>query len=708
MRIAFLSLLAATFLPAQIPGKFKQIDIDCGGWFTGFAQHSGGRLYGRTDVGGCYRSENGGDSWTFLSGDFATPGGLCVQGIAVASNDPNTVYQACGVSYFADDPDRGIWKSIDAGATWKQVKANLNFSGNDDARHGGECLLIHPLDDSEIWAGSRGDGLWRSTDSGKTWTQSGASTFDNIIITSVTIHPRFPDQIWVAGEGGLWISEDRGVTWKKELEAGVVFRTARRDDGSGFAIGGKYRPTSPNDTKLWHVTKKDWTNPGKITFTDRWPNYVTAFEKAKGYKPKDQAAALGLMRDGSLVTAGFFRAPAITMDDGLTFKLLPTKTVGKLPVWAIDDREVNQGGWNEIIQDSLSDRRWFTTGGYGPGRTDNSGQTWKYLVEGIGEVVTWRTHFHPTDPKIIVIPAADHGLTTIHDGGQSGNSVGTISRLFPWPDDILTFAHAVTFHGDTIIAAGGAPIPGEARLWRSEDKGATWKKIPAKGYPQKEGHEWVELVADLNNPDDLLALMGGSIGQNAGGIYRSLDGGATFSQASLPGALSEKNAGSEFVWNTRLRADGDHPDRRYFSFKDVGIFRSEDKGLTWKKLRHEGLPSPAGWLGVDRKVANRIWFSGYNGLHRSDDGGDGWLRIEGFEQTFDVDAVDGRVAVIGRKKGDDFKKIYYSGDNGSTWREITRDGYRFGNMDSVAVDPHRPGQVWISTNGRSTAVFVPK
>ncbi|MCX8239587.1 MAG: hypothetical protein OSB05_12270 [Akkermansiaceae bacterium] len=52
MRIAVLSLLAASILPAQIPGTFKQIDLNCGGWFTGITQHSSGRLYGRTDDNG--------------------------------------------------------------------------------------------------------------------------------------------------------------------------------------------------------------------------------------------------------------------------------------------------------------------------------------------------------------------------------------------------------------------------------------------------------------------------------------------------------------------------------------------------------------------------------------------------------------------------------------------------------------------------------
>ena len=598
MRFAFLLLLATSLLNAQIPGSFTQIDIDCGGWFTGIQQHQSGRLYGRTDVGGVYRSDDLGNSWTFLSGDFPTPGGLCVQGIAVSPKNPDTVYQACGVSYFSDDPNRGIWKGSDAGRTWRQIKANINFSGNDKARHGGECLVVHPKNEAEIWAGSNRNGLLQSVNGGKDWQQIAPEVFQSVVITGITIHPKFSDQIWVSGEGGLWMSWDRGASWEQTIQAGVVFRTARREDGSGFAIGGKYDPSSPADTKLWRLTKDDWRKPGVPTLTDRWPNYVAAFKKAKGYEPVDQAAALGLLRDGSLVTAGFFRAPAISKDNGNTFKILPTNSEGKLPVWALPNRGNHQGGWNQIIQDIKTDTIWFTTGGYGPGRSDNSGKTWKYITNGIGEVVTWRPQFHPTDRNTILIPSADHGLVMAKYDRKTGEAWNTISKYYPYPDDILAFAHSIFAIEKTIIALGGAPISAEARIWRSDSAGANWKKLPAKGYPQKHGPMWVEMSS---SPHEIIALMGGEIGPGKGGIYRSRDLGSSFEQITLPVETLGKNAGNEFVWHTRLRADGGDPSRHYLSIRDCGTFRSIDKGLTWTKVRQEGLPTTHGYLGVDHR-----------------------------------------------------------------------------------------------------------
>ena len=80
-----------------------------------------------------------------------------------------------GVSYAATDAARGVWRSTDGGATWAQVLANVNFSGNDDLRWQGECLAITPGSrDQEIFAISRKNGLWRSTD-GRRRAAHGAS-----------------------------------------------------------------------------------------------------------------------------------------------------------------------------------------------------------------------------------------------------------------------------------------------------------------------------------------------------------------------------------------------------------------------------------------------------------------------------------------------------------------------------------------------------
>ena len=81
----FLPLLCLASIAASaatIPGSFQQIDCDGGGWFEQIIPHASGRLYGRTDVGGLYRSDDHGDSWQFVSGDFSNQASYFVQGEA--------------------------------------------------------------------------------------------------------------------------------------------------------------------------------------------------------------------------------------------------------------------------------------------------------------------------------------------------------------------------------------------------------------------------------------------------------------------------------------------------------------------------------------------------------------------------------------------------------------------------------------------------
>jgi Putative Ig domain len=188
---------------------FRQTDLDGGGWLNGFASHSGGRLYARTDVGGVYRSDDRGDSWKFLTGEATSIAPMHVQGLAVGETSADLVFHTAGSSYTADDAARGVWRSADGGATWSHVLANVNFSGNadisglhdrsgdDNLRWQGECLAITPSsNDQEIFTITRKNGLWRSTTGGGegTWTKQGGTLFDGLVGHVVHLHPAFPNE----------------------------------------------------------------------------------------------------------------------------------------------------------------------------------------------------------------------------------------------------------------------------------------------------------------------------------------------------------------------------------------------------------------------------------------------------------------------------------------------------------------------------------
>ena len=122
-------------------------------------------------------------------------------------NNPSTLY--------VGTPAGGIWKSVDAGATWVPLIDEL-------AQIGVSAIAIHPSDSNTIYIGTGDDdagdsysiGLWKSTDAGATWSPTGL-TFNNDFsnINEVYINPNDANNILVSGSEGIHRSTDGGVTF---------------------------------------------------------------------------------------------------------------------------------------------------------------------------------------------------------------------------------------------------------------------------------------------------------------------------------------------------------------------------------------------------------------------------------------------------------------------------------------------------------------
>ena len=146
-------------------------------------------------------------------------GGRAAAGIGSYS-DVNTFYMGA--------TGGGVWKSIDAGSNWKNISDGF-FGGTIGA------IALAPSNESIIYVGEgensmRGNvseglqGMWKSTDEGKTWKNLGLKEARHIV--RIIVHPKNPDIIWAAVMGhlfgpnetrGVFKSMDGGVTWKKVL-----------------------------------------------------------------------------------------------------------------------------------------------------------------------------------------------------------------------------------------------------------------------------------------------------------------------------------------------------------------------------------------------------------------------------------------------------------------------------------------------------------
>jgi photosystem II stability/assembly factor-like uncharacterized protein len=122
----------------------------------------------------------------------------------------------------------GVWKSENAGATWTSV-----FDGTGQYSTG--CVTIDPNNPDVVWVGSGennsqrsvsyGDGVYKTTDGGKSWKNMGLKESEHIGM--IVVDPRDSDTVFVAAQGPLWSSggdrglyktTDGGETWEKALE----------------------------------------------------------------------------------------------------------------------------------------------------------------------------------------------------------------------------------------------------------------------------------------------------------------------------------------------------------------------------------------------------------------------------------------------------------------------------------------------------------
>lgn len=153
--------------------RWDSVNIGGGGFVTGVIPTCEDNIfYARTDVGGAYRLDTTTGKWTPLSNGLSQKyyGGLGVDSIAVDPSDANKVYIFCGYTYTSTEPSL-LMRSTDGGATFTYIELPFQSYGNGTARNVGERLAVDPLCPTTLYCATRQQGIYKSTDSGSTWTQ---------------------------------------------------------------------------------------------------------------------------------------------------------------------------------------------------------------------------------------------------------------------------------------------------------------------------------------------------------------------------------------------------------------------------------------------------------------------------------------------------------------------------------------------------------
>ncbi|WP_159302713.1 VPS10 domain-containing protein [Maribacter litoralis] len=234
----FISVLAITITFAQNandyfqPLKFRNIGPFRGGRSVTATGVIGDPMtyYMGTTGGGVWKTESAGQRWENISDGYFELGS--VGAVSVSASNPNIVYVGMGehaprgvMTSYGD----GVYKSTDAGKTWKKM-------GLEKTQHISR-IIIHPTNPDIVYVAAQGAlfegnaerGVYKSVDGGKTWKNTlfvneltGASelsmdaNYPEIMYAAMWEHQRKPNMVVSGGAGsGLYKSTDAGETWQK-------------------------------------------------------------------------------------------------------------------------------------------------------------------------------------------------------------------------------------------------------------------------------------------------------------------------------------------------------------------------------------------------------------------------------------------------------------------------------------------------------------
>ena len=621
------------------------------------------------------------------------------------------VPQQSNVFYMAAN-NGGVWKSTDYGHVWKPI-----FEGQPTQSIG--ALAVAPSDPNILYVASGeglqrpdlsvGDGMYKSTDAGKTWTHLGLREGQQI--NTILIDPGDPNRVFVAvlghpygpnPERGVFRSTDGGATWSKVLY---------KDENTG-AIDLVFDPTNANTiyADLWAARQGPWENgawngpqSGVFKSTDGGETWSQLTQGLPGVT--DGLARVGLaiapsdhnrlyaMVDANPRVAGLFRSD----DAGASWRRVNNES----RIWG-------RGGDFAMVKVDPKNSDKIYVANTSTYRSMDGGANFTAIKGAPGGDDYHTVWINPNNPDIVLL-GVDQGATLTVNGGE------TWSSWYNQPT--AQFYHVITDNRFPYWVYGAQQESGSVGTASRGDSG----EITFRDWHPIGVEEYGYVAPDPLNPN---LIYGGKatrydqttgqtqeIGPNVGrgGKYRFLRTAPLLFSPVDPhvlylGAqvlLKTVNGGASWqaISPDLSRESWDVP-------PSVGVYSSQvaDSG------RRRGVIYT---IAPSFKDGNVIWCGTDDGLIQlTKNGGASWTKVSpkdlsawskvSIMEASHFDAA-GAYAAVNRFRLDDLKAhIYRTHDFGRSWTEIVA-GLPDGPVNTVKEDPVRKGLLFAGTE---KGVFV--
>ncbi len=622
-------------------------------------------------------------------------------------------------TYYFGSVGGGVWKTVDGGRSWRNVSDGF-FGGSIGA------VAVSEWDPNVVYAGggektvrgnvSHGEGMWKSTDAGKTWKHAGLD--DSRQIPRVRIHPKNPDLVYAAVLGhlfgpnemrGVYRSKDGGAHWER-----VLFVNA--DTG---AVDLAMDPVNPRVlyAGMWRVRRTPYSlesgGPGSGLWKstdggDTW----TELTRNSGL-PKGNVGGIGIVGVTVSPTDPENLYALIEAEDGGVFR---SKDGGRTWTRTSADRSLRQRAWyyTRIYADPADAESVYVVNVQFR-RSKDGGKTFSRIQVPHGD--NHDLWIAPEDPRRM-IESNDGGANVSTDGGATWT---------PQTNQPTAQVYRISTDNRFPYRIYGAQQDNSAFRIASRSTGPGNAGIGPRELETTAGGESGYVVADPKNPE---IVYGGSYGgllvrrNHATGELRDVN-----PWPNDPMGWGAAELRYRFQWNYPIFFSPHDPGTLYAAANV--LFKSTDEGQSWQAIspdltrNDKSKQGPSGgpitkdntsveyydtiFTAAESPLQkDLLWAGSDDGLiHVSRDGGGHWKNVtpRGLPEWALINSIEpdpfekgGLYVAATRYKLDDFRPyLFHTADYGETWTRIDAgiDPMHFTRV--LRADPARRGLLFAGT-----------